>query len=397
MITKKIDNIFDIVFSILLFSLTISTAIPNILLAVLFLIFLFKKDKIIFSNNYTKLILVFIGYIFLKAIFFNSFFENFNIYKHLLVISFLSFLSFNIKNITFVLKGYVLGVFLGVLISFFKILKFYFSFKTLPFGNTSEVQDLILIHRPYFGFMCLIAIVLVDVLLLKFKSKKGQVFYLIIAFFIIFFLYLIVARLALFLTFIYLIVRFISCLKFSRTKSIISIFSFVVVVASVFVMNKNIKDRLHIKNSYEETIKVLKNQEPRFVIWNCFLDQINKNDFNLFFGYNNRKMIQENLNKCYKNNINNVSKRDYYLETKFNTHSQFFDVFLDGGIIGCVLLLNIFLFLIYILRMNFHSIFIICSFFIFLLLENLFNRQLGVYLFGIFIPLFYKVLEKKNK
>jgi len=43
---KRVDHLFDIVFSILLLSLSISMAIPNILLGVLFLLFFFKQKKI---------------------------------------------------------------------------------------------------------------------------------------------------------------------------------------------------------------------------------------------------------------------------------------------------------------------------------------------------------------
>jgi O-antigen ligase len=396
LIVKKIDNLFDIVFSVLLLSLPISVAIPNILLGVLFLIFLFKKDKVILSNTYSKLVVIYVLYIIFKATFFNTFLENFNIYKQLLVILALSFLFFNVKNVTLVIKGYILGVSFAIILSFFKILKFYLSFKALPFGNTAEVQDLILIHRPYFGFMCLIAIVLIDILFLKLKLKAEKITYLVLAFLIAVFLYVIVARLALFLLVIYLVIRSITYLKFSRTKSVLGFITIVVLITIFFSKNKNLKDRLHIENSYSQTIKVLKNQEPRFVIWDCVFNQINDSKFNFYFGHNNRNTIQDNLNKCYKDNIDNISKRDYYLKTAFNTHNQFLDIFLEGGIVGLTLMLSILFFSLYTFKDSFNSIFVICSFVLFLMVENLFHRQLGVYLFGVFIPLFHKITKEKK-
>ena len=371
-------------------------AIPNILLGVLFLIFLFKKDKVILSNTYSKLVVIYVLYIIFKATFFNTFLENFNIYKQLLVILALSFLFFNVKNVTLVIKGYILGVSFAIILSFFKILKFYLSFKTLPFGNTAEVQDLILIHRPYFGFMCLIAIVLIDILFLKLKLKAEKITYLVLAFLIAVFLYVIVARLALFLLVIYLVIRSITYLKFSRTKSVLGFITIVVLITIFFSKNKNLKDRLHIENSYSQTIKVLKNQEPRFVIWDCVFNQINDSKFNFYFGHNNRNTIQDNLNKCYKDNIDNISKRDYYLKTAFNTHNQFLDIFLEGGIVGLTLMLSILFFSLYTFKDSFNSIFVICSFVLFLMVENLFHRQLGVYLFGVFIPLFHKITKEKK-
>ena len=397
MIAKRIDNIFDIVFSILLFSLSISMAIPNLVLAVLFFVFLFKRDKIKVVKWYTKLLFIVVIYIFLKALFFNALVENFSIYKHFLVVLVLSFLIYNIKNIATVIKGSIFGIFLGVMVALFKISNFYFIHKVLPFGNTVEVQDLLLIHRPYFGFMCLITIVLIDVLLPKIKSKKEKIFYVIIGFIIAVFMYIIVARLSLFLLIIYLIIKTINYLKLSLVKSVLGFLTIFILMFGAFSLNKNIKNRLHIEASYSETIKVLKNQEPRFVIWDCFFSQINNKNFNVYFGYNNRKSIQEELNGCYKERIDNVSKRDYYVDTEFNTHNQFFDIFLEGGILGLSLFLALFMFLVYSFRENFNASFILLSFILFFIFENLVHRQLGAYLFGIFIPLFHKIIAFEKK
>lgn len=397
MIAKRIDNIFDIVFSILLFSLSISMAIPNLVLAVLFFVFLFKRDKIKVVKWYTKLLFIVVIYIFLKALFFNALVENFSIYKHFLVVLVLSFLIYNIKNIATVIKGSIFGVFLGVMVALFKISNFYFIHKVLPFGNTVEVQDLLLIHRPYFGFMCLITIVLIDVLLPKINSKKEKIFYVIIGFIIAVFMYIIVARLSLFLLIIYLIIKTINYLKLSLVKSVLGFLTIFIFMFGAFSLNKNIKNRLHIEASYSETIKVLKNQEPRFVIWDCFFSQINNKNFNVYFGYNNRKSIQEELNGCYKERIDNVSKRYYYVDTEFNTHNQFFDIFLEGGILGLSLFLALFMFLVYSFRENFNASFILLSFILFFIFENLFHRQLGAYLFGIFIPLFHKIIAFEKK
>ena len=397
MIAKRIDNIFDVVFSILLFSLSISMAIPNLVLAVLFFVFLFKRDKIKVVKWYTKLLFIVVIYIFLKALFFNALVENFSIYKHFLVVLVLSFLIYNIKNIATVIKGSIFGVFLGVMVALFKISNFYFIHKVLPFGNTVEVQDLLLIHRPYFGFMCLITIVLIDVLLPKINSKKEKIFYVIIGFIIAVFMYIIVARLSLFLLIIYLIIKTINYLKLSLVKSVLGFLTIFILMFGAFSLNKNIKNRLHIEASYSETIKVLKNQEPRFVIWDCFFSQINNKNFNVYFGYNNRKSIQEELNGCYKERIDNVSKRYYYVDTEFNTHNQFFDIFLEGGILGLSLFLALFMFLVYSFRENFNASFILLSFILFFIFENLFHRQLGAYLFGIFIPLFHKIIAFEKK
>ena len=393
---KRLDDLFDIVFSILLLSLSISMSVPNILLGVLFLLFLFKQKKI-YSVFYIKLLGLFVLFIFAKAIFFQSFIDNILLHKHLAVMLLVTLLVFNIKNISNVIKGYILGVFLSVIISAINIFNFYLENNFFPLGNTPQVQDLLLIHRPYFGFMCFVAIVLIYVLSKKTKSKKKKKVYLVLGIIIIGFLFTIVARLSLLLSVSYVFVRVFMHFKFSKTKLFLTISSCIILLFGLFFINKNIKNRFYIKDSYKETIKVLKNQEPRFVVWNCSLKQLSKCDFNIFVGYKNREAIQQNLTACYSIDIDNVSKRNYYLRTNFNTHNQFFDIFLDGGLIGFVLFMAILLFCCYFFRNNFDGLFILFGMSFFLLVENLFHRQLGVYLFGIFVPLFYKMITPQKQ
>ena len=103
-----------------------------------------------------------------------------------------------------------------------------------------------------------------------------------------------------------------------------------------------------------------------------------------------------NLNDCYNSSISNVSKKEYYSITKFNSHNQFFDIFLDGGVVGTFLFLILFIFSMYSFRNNFDAIFILFSFLLFLVFENIFQRQIGTYLFGIFIPLFHKIITSEE-
>ena len=394
---KKIDYFFDILFALLLFSLSISVAIPNIILGIISLLFIFKKRKKIFSNTYINVLILFVTYLFIKTILLNSFINNILIYKHLIIILVSSILIFHIKNIIIVIKGYVFGVFLGVLISLGKIFNFYLEYKYFPFGNTSDVENLILIHRPYLGFMCFIAIVLISVLIGKLEDNNKKLGYLSLTFIFILFLFTIVARLALFLSLIFIFIKIFHHFKLSKTKLLITFCSLIIIISSVFLLNKNLKNRFHIKDSYIETINVLKNQEPRFVIWKCSLNQIYDINFNFFTGYSDRSNIEEKLTSCYGETIENISKRDYYLKTRFNTHNQFFDIFLDGGIIGLSLFLVFLLFPFIYFRNNFEAVFTLLGLITFLGLENLFFRQLGAYLFGILIPLFYNIItHSKN-
>ncbi len=399
MIHKKIDYFFDITFALLLFSLSISVAIPNIILGFLFLLFVFKKKENRLSNTYITLLVLFISYLFIKALLLNSFINNILIYKHLITIFVSSILIFHIKNIMVAIKGYIFGVFLGVLISFGKIFNFYLEYNYFPFGNSSDVENLLLIHRPYFGFMCFIAIVLIPFILSKLESTNKKLGYLLLTIIFIFFLFTIVARLALILSLIFIAIKIFKYFKLSTIKLLISFCLLTIITSSIFLLNMNIKNRFHIKDSYKETIKVLKNQEPRFVIWECSISQIYDVNFNSLTGYNDRGSIEKKLIACYDSTIENTSKRDYYLKTRFNTHNQFFDILLDLGVIGLGLFLLLLFSPFFYFRNNFEAVFFLFGLVLFLGIENLFFRQLGAYLFGIFIPLFYHITtcSKKNE
>jgi O-antigen ligase len=228
------------------------------------------------------------------------------------------------------------------------------------------------------------------------KGLKERTLYKIAITLFVGFIYLIVARLALGLVFVYVLVIVLRRIKIYNKKLTPIIGVFIGVVLLLAVNNKNLKKRFHIQNTYTNTIKVISNQEPRVVIWSCFLKLIKSPHFNYLTGYNDQKRIQSDLNNCYKSSIQNVSKKEYYLKTKFNTHNQFFDFFLQGGIIGITLFLLILGYSFYLCRFNFTSLFVLVGFVLFLIAENLFHRQIGVYLVGVFIPLFLNTHTAKK-
>jgi hypothetical protein len=395
LILKKETEVFDIIFAVLAFTIPLSFALPNFFLVLAFLTFLLNREKEK-SNTYIKIVLFFAAFFLLKALFNKDLIENFFMYKHIIAFALISLLAFNIKDINLVKKGFVFGVISAVIFTCSQITLYYLKNNSIPLGNSSLVSELLITHRPYFGFICFLGVICSADLINAAKAQKEAVFYrTTIALFVIF-IYLIVARLALGLAFIYLFVILLSKIKFYKKKTILLIGVFISVILSLVVNNKNLKKRFHIQSTYTNTIKVISNQEPRFVIWDCFIELITQPNFNYLSGYNDVQNIQSDLNNCYNNSIENVSKKEYYLETKFNTHNQFFDFFLQGGVIGLSLFLLIFGYSFYLCRFNFMALFVIASFMLFLIVENLFHRQLGIYLVGVFIPLLLKTQAIKK-
>jgi len=392
---NKETTIFDVLFALLVFTIPISFALPNVFLALAFVAFLVKKNKEKI-NTYVKLVLLFAGFFILKALLNKELLENFFMYKHVIVFVVISLLTFNIKNINLVKKGFVLGTLSAVLFTISQIVIYYINYDSIPLGNTAEAGELLIVHRPYFGFICFLGVMCSTQLIQTAKSLKETIFYKIVITLFIVFVYLIVARLALGLVIIYLFITLLQRDNLSKKKLLPLIGVFISLLLLLVINNKNIKKRLHIENTLSKTVKIISNQEPRVVIWSCFFEAIKKPNFNYFTGYNDVKNIQLILNDCYKNSIKNVSKKEYYLKTKFNTHNQFFDFFLQGGAIGLTLFLTILGFSFYACRFNFTSLFVFIGFMLFLIVENLFHRQIGVYLIGIFIPLFLKRKGEQN-
>jgi len=394
-ILKNETTIFDVFFALLAFTIPISLALPNVFLVLTFLAFLFKekKKKI---NTYGKLVLLLAGFFIFKALLNKELIENFFIYKHVIVFVVISFLAFNVKNKNLVKKSFVFGVLSAVIFTISQIVIYYLKFDAIPLGNTAEAGELLIVHRPYFGFLCFLGVLCSTTLIQTSKNLQETLFYKIVIALFIMFVYVIVARLALGLLIIYVCRIFLQRVNLPKKKLFPLIGVFISLLAVIAINNKNIKKRLHIENTFDKTVKVFSNQEPRVVIWSCFFDVIKSPDFNYFTGYSDVKNIQLNLNDCYKQSIKNVSKNEYYLKTKFNIHNQFFDFFLQGGIIGLFLFLILLGCSFYLCRNNFTSLFVLVGFILFLIVENLFHRQLGVYLIGIFIPLFMKRKDEQS-
>lgn len=381
---KRIDLLFDNAFALLLFFLPISQAVPNIILLILVLLFIFKKSK----QQLNTPILIFcllVFYLFIKSVFFGSFISGIHLYKQLGLLLAVGVLIQNVSKINNLLNGFLLGVLAAIIISCWNIFYFYFKHGILPLGNTTEASDLLIIHRPYFGFICFLSIVLVSKLLETTSGKKIRIGYFIFSGILTLFAFFIVARLSIGLIVLFVFYKLITTFKKSKLKIAISLALSIGVICVLLFTSENIKKRFHIQNSINKTIAVVKNQEPRFVIWKCVINQINTPGFNLIFGNANINSTQSKLTNCFEEIVTNKSKKEYYLRTKFNTHNQFFDLFLQGGLIALLLLLGLFSMLLY--NDKFKSTYwvIVVGFFAFAFLENIFHRQLGVYLFGIFI------------
>ena len=390
---KRASFFFDLSFTVLLFFLPLSTAIPNLVLPILAVFFVLKKKKKQ-PTTHTILVVVFCLYMILKSLFYTSFIATVSAYNFFFILLLITILTPEITNHQQVKKGFIFGVLTAVFLTLINVTMHYIATQTVPLGNTVEANYLLVLHRPYLGILCFIASVFaIETAAFKGKNRMYYVFAGVLALFTL----LIVARLALFLTLIYLFVKALKNRKRANRKQQVYAVLLMLVVGAFLFLNPNLKRRIQVQESFEKTKKVMANQEPRVVIWPCAIAQLQSPQFHKIFGFQTPEAIEKQLVACYQEKIDNVSKRDYYVEKAFHTHNQFLGTLLLGGALAFLLLLGIFGHSLSLFYRNKTMPWVVLGILLFCLLENVLHRQLGVYILGIFIPLAHHTLAKKNE
>lgn len=385
-------KIYDYLVFFLIISMSFSKAIPNIALVLIITLYYtlnYGKEKEIkkyFFNFFSTLLL----FLFLKKLFLNSLFHEFNNLLRLFFIVFIPFLFSKVSKNKLILS-YIFSIFCSIVIASIKISIFYYRHKTFPFSNDAEVSNLLYIDRPYIGFACLTAAILSIYMMNLFAKYK--IFFIAIAMIFIFFIFFIVARLSI-LTLIFLFgVFFIFFYNYSIVKKTIVLFFCLIILAFLLFNNQNLSNRFFVKSSFE----TIKDYEPRLVIWPCAFQIIKSDDFNFFFGNKNNTITEGQLLNCYGKSINKITKKEYFLKMQFNTHSQFISFFLEGGLITFGLFCLFVIELIIKTKANFYTFAIVISTILFFLIENVLYRQYGVYVLATLFSICYKILIEYNK
>lgn len=370
----------------LIVSLFFSKAIPNIFLAVLSLwtIIDFKsiqKPKFKFSSSIFLLVLLL--FLSLKSIIFGTINYDLKVYKGIILLFWLSIVFKKIKNLDRLKTVLLCAITLVVLSSIFLISLYYFENKNLPFSNTAEVNELLLLERPYMGFIAVLGVILAIEKTVKSSTLKKIWF--INALILFLFIILISARISLITLFVAAGLYLLFYFKISKLKKALILISLTIGFGVLIFTNKNISERFFIKSNFSESLKTASDYEPRIVIWDCAYQMTKENDFNFLTGFKGYEIIKEHFLNCYSSKIENESKREYFLTEKFNSHNQFIDFYLIGGILALILFVVFFIKLIAESRSDFFKVATVVSFLLFFIVENIFYRQFGCYLFGIFI------------
>lgn len=398
----RVNVLYDILFSLLLISLTLSTAVPNILFGCLIGLYFYRifylKEKC--NYDYIKrkhLILVcLLAFQSINIFIINNGWNDFNMILRFLIFLILPILLLKVNQLELLKLSFISGINLGLFFSLFLILSLFISEGIIPFGNTIYVNQILMIERPYLGFMCAISLVLSASLLPRYSCGFIRWYLFFSCFFAVALIVVISARMSLISLLVVVIYFLLVNRKVYHIKSVVS--AIILTGILVLIFGNNILNRFYINKSLEKSIEKAMIYEPRFTIWECSLAIIRSDDFNYLLGMGGYTNVQKALDICYSSTIENKSKREYYLDEGFNSHNQFLDFLLVGGVFSLVLFLWFFGSFFYEtnFKINVFGISILIIYVLFFSVENVLHRQLGCYLFGLIYFLVNNEYEKCN-
>ncbi|WP_188112160.1 O-antigen ligase [Aquimarina sp. RZ0] len=367
-------------------------ALPNIILAFLGLFFLFRIKKENLMNKFKNPVMILYSfltvYIVFSLVFSDQISNNFSYLSKFFLVIGLVILSSALKSkeIDKVKIFIISGVLCSIMISIFSIIIYSIDQGKFLFSVGKQVNEVLLTERVYLAFFCVISFIFsLDLLKNKYKKLSGNVFLLINVFLIIIFILLIAARMALISI---VIISLYQSLYIQNKKILLSIvFASTIVLVFAFFFNKNLTNRFFYKDQNKTFVENMKVWEPRVVIWQCASDIYKQESFHTLVGLNSFTKTESELLECYENSISNAKKREWFFKQKFNTHNEFFDFLLSFGLIALIFYTLIFIYALIVARKNVTLVSLIISFLLLGLVENYFHRQMGVYLFGLFLIL----------
>ena len=396
-IKNFIRNSYDYVCALLLVFLPFSNSIPNLILALLLLFYILDfefKPQTSYPKPFIFIALL-IAYLFVQALCNGTFMLDFVFYKKYLYLLVLPILFFRVNRLQLLKNVALITINAAVLVSCYKIMKFHSSFGYFPFADGWATNYVLVLERPYAGiFSVLGAIISFDLLR---KADKWKYLYMMSFLLSAAFIAFISIRISILtLLFLFLLYVFFYS-KLALQRKLILFASMAVSVLLLFAVNKNISKRFFIENSLGKTIETTKQYEPRVVILGCAKTIIEQPSFSYLFGTDSNTAIQTSLTNCYKETVLDYSRQQWFLYQNFNTHSQFVDLFLLGGLIAIVLFVFFLVFFFIEARNNFNAVAIGVAFISILLIENVFHRQFGCFIFSIFTALYLREKEFNGK
>ncbi|MEK6492432.1 O-antigen ligase family protein [Myroides odoratimimus] len=298
----------------------------------------------------------------------------------LLITSFICL--FKVTNVHFLCKTIIFVVFGLILGGGFNIYNYFISSDEFNMSTGGHIDPMLIVARPYLGFILNIGIILSLFMFSKIKSKVRYI-YLGAALLFVCYMVFIAIRIQLVSLACIGIIYYVFYNKMKvlyKFGLLILLLSFSIGIVSV---SPTLRNRFEVDTLIgTNVIDKLAEKEPRIIIWRCASSIAKEKDFSPIVGVGNIGIIDKKLAQCYDDSTHGNKMRQYFLDALFNTHNQFIEYYLLSGTIGVVLLLSLFVRTALRVRKSFFSIGLLVCLFNFCFVENLLDRQLGAYLFG---------------
>ncbi|HUH51123.1 MAG TPA: O-antigen ligase family protein [Flavobacterium sp.] len=378
---KHIDKIYNYLFVLLCFIIPISglaKAVPNILIIALVVLFPFHslRNSIKSIKKELLFLLAFILIIALNTLLFQRF-EDMSIISRLVFIPLFIALAIPVKNFKACLSSFVIGSFFILLMSSIQIGLISLESK-VELVNGAKIAEFLMGERPYLGFIYLISVCFSVYLGVNSNHKYLRTLYIGLAVLFAAFIFIMAARIAALSVVLGLALSLFYFLRKIKNKAMlligISVFGLL-----MYGLSGNMIKRFYVGNEYVNVITA----DPRYYIWGCATQMSVENTSDLLFG-KGYYGVEDELVLCYTTKVDflDAEQQQWFIDSRFNTHNQFFDIFLSQGILATLLFCFFFLYLAFISRKNFFMLSLVLFLFLFFMVENVLTRQLGCMLVG---------------
>jgi O-antigen ligase len=369
-----------------MFFLPLSLLLDNIFLVIMFLSTIFKVKKVK-SNRIFYFLLVFYLFILFNGLLNHEFVIEKENYIRLLPFLLIPFCIENIDN-EVKLKG-LFFLFIGIIViqinSVYGIINYYYftEGKKYALKNYSKIKEILNYERPYLGFFSALNIIICFYL---YSINRKRFLSVLVAVLSLVLIIVISARLAIIVVFLTGVIVLFKEVNEKRVMVALSVLVGVLLI--VLLSNSSLKERFsQIGN------------DARVITWNGAIQSF-KNTHKYVLGSGSGQKTRSDLLEYYKNYEGFISQdeKNRFVSKNYNTHNQYLNELLRGGFIGLFLLLIPQILLLYFSfkKTNTMGLMFLIAIMSFSLVENILDRQIGVYLYALLLSLTiitYKVKE----
>jgi len=382
---KYYQHALDYTMALLVFFVPLTKALPNIFLIPAGLLFIYKiyyQKKIEISMFWALNLCLVLCLLFLATT--QGDFITELAFQEKLIAGLLVFLIMtSVSNKKMIEQFFLSGILIIILINSVLISYNYLNGIPIDLSFGKSVNSLLLIERPYFAFLSVLA----NYIVFKWiRAGQSKLFY-VVAVLSGSFCFFIAAKLGMILHILLLLYHTFKMLKSINFKHLVVFSILISLLVIVIIKNPYLKERLRIESNIENTIRKFKAYEIRFIVWECNVETLKEHWIS---GLKSHSNLIPTLTSCYESQINpeRTKKISYYRESKFNTHNQYFDVWLTGGLVAIALMTLVVIFPMFNFENYKNMIPGLVLLLIFMLVENIWQRQMGCFIYSIFLGLY---------